>query len=164
MMSRKSGNYPQVSISFLLSQLGSHAAQCFAMELSAIGLRVQDAGLLRMLDAKPGMTQTEIADLFGVLPSRLVVLIDGLEEAGLVRRQRGAADRRKMHIHLTSKGADAAAKVAQLTRSMERQLFRALSEDECRRLEALLRKLAADQGLLPGIHPAFPKIVGEEQA
>ena len=155
---------PQVSLSFLMSQFGSHAAQCFARELSPTGLRVQDAGLLRMLAARPGMTQIEIAETFGVLPSRLVVLIDGLEDRGLVSRQRDASDRRKVRVFLTAKGSDVAETVVELTRSMERRLFRALDEDESRLLEALLRKLAADQELQPGVHPAFPKIIDGEQA
>jgi DNA-binding MarR family transcriptional regulator len=159
---KKPGSAPHVSLSFLVSQLGSHAAQCFARELTVLGLHVQDAGLLRMLGSRPGMTQTEIAELFGVLPSRLVVLIDRLEKANLVHRQRDTSDRRRTHIHLTSQGADAAVKIARLTRAMEKQMFGALSEDESRRLEALLRKVAADQELLPGVHPAFPQLAGEE--
>jgi DNA-binding MarR family transcriptional regulator len=154
---------PQVSLSFLASQFGAHAAHTFAVELATIGLRVQDAGLLRMLGARPGMTQIEIAETFGVLPSRLVALIDGLEAKGLVRRQRDTADRRKVRVSLTPQGSEAAAKVATLTQSMERRLFQALSDDEQRLFDQLLRKLAADQGLQPGVHPAFPTILDERQ-
>jgi DNA-binding MarR family transcriptional regulator len=153
---------PQISLSFLASQFGSHAAQCFAKELSVIGLRVQDAGLLRMLGANPGMAQIEIADTLRVLPSRLVVLIDGLESLGLLSRQRDASDRRKVRVFLTAKGSDVAGTVAELTRSMESRLFRALDKDENHLLEVLLRKLAVDQGLRPGVHPAFPEILGGE--
>ena len=154
---------PQVSLSFLVSQFGTHAAHCFESELSAIGLRVQDAGLIRMLGAKPGMTQIEIAETFGVLPSRLVVLIDGLEYLGLVERKRDISDRRKVRVFLTSKGKKAAGTIVELTKSMDSRLFRALGEKESRQLGVLLRKLAADQGLQPGVHPAFPKIIGGEQ-
>jgi DNA-binding MarR family transcriptional regulator len=154
---------PRVTLSFLLSQLGGHAAQCFAGELAVMGLRVQDAGLLRMLGAKPGMTQIEIAETFAVLPSRLVVLIDALEDRGLVRRKRDVADRRKIHVSLTPKGTDVANAVAKLTKSMEHELFRALDDDEKRSLEELLRKVVVDQGLLPGVHPAFAKNVEGER-
>ena len=153
---------PPVSLSFLLSQFGAHAAQAFARELMTIGLRVQDAGVLRMLAANPGMVQIEIAQTLHVLPSRLVILIDGLEGRGLLSRQRDAADRRRLRAFLTPMGVEAAQSVAQLTRSMESRLFQALSDAEGLQLEALLRKLAADQGLRPGVHPAFPEVLGGE--
>ena len=74
------------------------------------------------------------------------------------------SDRRNVRVFLTPKGSEIAAAVATLTRAMESRAFRALDEDESRRLEALLRKLAADQGLRPGVHLAFPEILGGEPA
>jgi DNA-binding MarR family transcriptional regulator len=151
---------PKISLSFLLSQFGSHATLCFEKKLSATGLRVQDAGLLRMLAARPGLTQIEIAEIFGVLPSRLVVIIDRLEEMAAVTRRRDTDDRRKVRIYLTAKGGDLAATIAKLTKSMDRHLFRALDEKERRQLEALVKRLIADQGLRAGVHPAFSKVIG----
>jgi DNA-binding MarR family transcriptional regulator len=154
---------PEISLSFVLSQFGSHTAQCFEKKLTATGLRVQDAGLVRMLAARPGLTQIEVAEIFGVLPSRLVVIIDRLEQLNAVTRRRDTDDRRKVRIYLTAKGGDLAATIAKLTQSMERHLFRALDEKEKRQLEALVKRLAVDQGLRAGVHPAFSKIIeGEE--
>jgi hypothetical protein len=94
--------------------------------------------------------------------SHLVVLIDGLESLGLLSRQRDASDRRKVRVFLTATGSDVAGMAAELTRSMENRLFRALDKDENHLLGALLRKLAVDQGLRPGVHPAFPENLGGE--
>ena len=69
---------PQVGLAFLLSQVGAHAAACFGERLALIGITPQHAGLLRMLDTNPGMTQQSIAQLFGIFPSRLVALVDEL--------------------------------------------------------------------------------------
>jgi DNA-binding MarR family transcriptional regulator len=151
---------PKVTLSFLVSQLGAHAAQLFALALEPLGLKPQDAGLLRTLEANPGLTQIEISALFGVLPSRLVLLIDGLEAKGLVERRRDDADRRLIRLYPTAAGAAAARRVAALTLAMESELFRALPPDAQRALGATLQQVIDDQGLRAGIHPAFQQVTG----
>lgn len=151
---------PGVSLSFLLSQLGTHAAQTFAGVLEPLGLRVQDAGLLRMLSVRPGVTQVELSETFGILPSRMVVLLDGLEAAGLVERARDASDRRRMRVQLSAKGSETAKAIAAMTAEMDQGLFRALAAHERAELERLLRKLIQDQSLQAGVHPAFRSLAG----
>jgi len=146
---------PPVSLSFLVSQFGAHAAQSFARALRALDLRPQDAGLLRMLSVRPGMTQVETSETFGVLPSRLVALLDALETRGLVRRARDAEDRRKVRLFLTDDGRKAARAIAALTEAMDEGLFRALGKDQRAMLAGLLSKLVEAQGLQPGVHPAY---------
>ncbi len=153
---------PTVSLSFLVSQFGAHAAQAFARALEPLGLRVQDAGLIRMLSVRPGMTQVELSDLFGVLPSRMVALLDGLEGRGLVERARDPADRRRMRVALSAQGRKTARALADLTAAMDADLFRGLSAAERDTLEALLGKLAGTQGLRAGVHPAYRTLAREE--
>jgi DNA-binding MarR family transcriptional regulator len=152
----------RVSLSFLVSQLGSSAAQRFGQTLETIGLRYQDAGLLRLLTARPGMTQTEISEIFGVLPSRLVVLLDGLEDKKLLERRRDGVDRRLTRVFATAAGEQATQHVAELTRVMEKDLFRILTLEEQSALEGLLLKIIDDQKLAVGVHPAFRQIVEGE--
>jgi DNA-binding MarR family transcriptional regulator len=74
------------SPAFLLAQVGSHG------------------GIVRILEATPGLTQQALANALGSLPSRLVALVDELEAKGLLERQSDDWDRRRYSLRLTEKG------------------------------------------------------------
>ena len=114
-----------------------------------------------MLTAQPGMTQIEVSEKFGVLPSRLVVLLDNLERRQLIERRRDTTDRRLIHVFPTAEGTKAGKVIVEITRALEAKLFSALSETEQRALEATLQKVIDDQQLQAGVHPAFRKLDGE---
>src|SRR6266487_3979028 len=91
---------PPVGVAFLLSQIGAHAASSFEERLVTMELKPHDAGLLRMLGSNPGLSQQELCDIFGIFPSRLVVLLDQLEARRLIERRDNSADRRGHRVHL----------------------------------------------------------------
>src|ERR1700759_426204 len=88
-------------IGFLLSQLGSHAAEVFAAQLKELGITPSEAGVIRVIARTPDVTQRELADRLGAAQSRVVALIDGLERKGLATRTRSTTDRRVQHLDLT---------------------------------------------------------------
>ncbi|MFD4871420.1 MarR family winged helix-turn-helix transcriptional regulator, partial [Streptomyces sp. NPDC058412] len=89
---------------FLLAQIGAHAAGRFAERVAALGLTPADVGLLRMVAGQPGRSQRALAEDLGVVPSRVVALIDVLEDKRLVERRRSVEDRRNHELHLTPEG------------------------------------------------------------
>src|SRR5262245_66164153 len=91
---------PKVGVAFLLSQVGAHAADAFEERLATMELKPHHAGLLRMLGANAGLSQQELSDLFGVFPSRLVILLDQLMARGLIERRDHQTDRRSYRKHL----------------------------------------------------------------
>src|SRR5258708_26404760 len=108
--SRQSGSGTESSAArprgaaFLLSQVGAHAAARFADLLGGLGVAPADVGLLRMIATQPGRSQQSLAEELGVVPSRVVALVDGLERKGLIERRRNARDRRNHALHLTPEG------------------------------------------------------------
>jgi len=52
----------------------------------------------------PGISQQALAGHLGVLPSRMVLLLDGLEQKRLVERISSPDDRRNYALHLTPRG------------------------------------------------------------
>ena len=90
----KTGTPHPRSAAFLLAQLGAHAAEKFAERLSALGLRPAHAGTLRIINASSGISQQALSSMLGLPPSRLVLLVDELEERGLVERRNSSEDRR----------------------------------------------------------------------
>ncbi|MFJ6215943.1 MarR family winged helix-turn-helix transcriptional regulator [Streptomyces sp. NPDC092296] len=140
---------------FLLAQLGAHAAGLFAERASAIGLTPAQAGLLRLLARTPGRSQRQLADDLGMPPSRFVPFADELEERGLIERRRNPTDRRLYALHLTEGGSELLARLREVAQAHEQQVCQALAPDEHQQLTALLRRIAAQQGLSAGVHPGY---------
>ena len=140
---------------FLLAQVGAHAASRFAERLQPIGLSPAHAGILRILEAAPAITQQALASALGSPPSRLVALVDELESKGLIERQANETDRRRYALCLTAKGKSALHTIGSLVREHQNALLAALSEDERKQLTALLMRIAEQQGLRKGVHPGY---------
>jgi DNA-binding MarR family transcriptional regulator len=146
---------PPVTVAFLLAQIGTHAATGFGERLEPLKLTRPHAGILGIVGAAEGLTQQALGERLGILPSRLVVLIDDLEARGLVERRDSAEDRRRYALHLTTKGRQATETLARLAQEHEAAVCRALDPAEREQLRSLLTKVAEDQGLVPGVHPGF---------
>ena len=148
---------PASGVAFLLVQLGFHIAGRFGERLKPLGLEQRQAGMLVRLAENDGRSQQAIAELMGLNPTRMVFLTDELEKLGLVERRRNPADRRSHALYLTEAGTAMLARVREVTRAHEAAITAGLSSAERDQLTALLRRLAAGQGLagqgLPGIPP-----------
>src|SRR5580692_12929007 len=90
--------------SFLLAQIGAHAAAGFAKRIADLDLTPAQAGLLRLVATQPGQSQQELARQLRTPPSRVVLLVDHLEERGLIERRRNPDDRRHHALYLTAEG------------------------------------------------------------
>jgi DNA-binding MarR family transcriptional regulator len=143
---------------FLLAQLGAHAASAFADRLRPLGLRPPEAGVLRRLARSPGESQRALADALGMHAPRLVALIDDLEARGLLERRRDPHDRRNYAISLTAAGRQTMRQISLVAKQHEQALTAALEEQEREELASLLRRIAEEQGLTPGVHPGFRRI------
>ena len=142
-------------VAFLLAQVGAHAAARFAERLAPLGLAPQHAGILRLVAFDAGLSQRALGERLGVLPSRLVALVDELEGKGLVERRDHPEDRRSYALHLTEAGRDRLADIGRIARDHGDSLCSALDEGERRQLAILLSRIADQQRLAPGIHPGF---------
>jgi DNA-binding MarR family transcriptional regulator len=140
---------------FLLAQLGAHAAGRFAGRLKALDLTPAQAGLLRLIAWQPGRSQQDIARTLGTPPSRLVLLLDSLEERGLIERRRNPDDRRHHALYLTSAGTGFMKELASVGAAHEDDICAGLGTDERAQLSELLERIAAGQGLTTGVHPGY---------
>jgi DNA-binding MarR family transcriptional regulator len=143
---------------FLLVQLGSHAARRFAETLAPSGLEPRHYGMLRRLAANEGRSQQALGELLGLNPTRMVFLVDDLENHGFVERRRNPADRRSYALYLTAAGRKALKRAETATRHHAAGIGSSLSAAERRQLTRLLRRVAVEQGIgdqsLPG--PPLP--------
>ncbi|TMB33166.1 MAG: MarR family transcriptional regulator [Deltaproteobacteria bacterium] len=147
------------STAFLLAQVGAHAAARFAGRLAALDLSPAHAGTLRVIEQNAGISQQALSSVLGMVPSRLVVLVDELEERGLVERRDAPDDRRTHALHLTRKGAETFEAVGRIARAHDDDVCAPLGADEREVLGAMLRRIADHEGLTPGVHPGFSRPV-----
>jgi DNA-binding MarR family transcriptional regulator len=143
---------------FLLAQLGAHAADRFAERIAHLGITPAHAGILRFVARIPGSNQQSLAKFLGVLPSRMVLLIDELAKKGLVERRRSTRDRRHSELVLTHKGKRTLGKLSKIAITHEAALCGALTPQEREILARLGRKIVAHQGLTPDVHPGYRKL------
>jgi len=104
-------------------------------------LTVTQFGVLEALHHLGPRCAGELAGKILKSAGNLTLVLDNLEKAGYVRRERGPDDRRFVTIHLTEKGRSYIAEVfPQVAASITRELS-VLSRDEQATLGALCRKL-----------------------
>lgn len=143
---------------FLLAQVGAHAAARFGELLEPLGLTPAHVGLLRVVGRSSGASQQEVAELLGMFPSRLVGLVDELQERGLIERAASPHDRRINVLLLTDAGERTLTGVGRIARAHQDRLLGALDSQERATLASLLGRIAQDQGLTPGVHPGFARM------
>jgi DNA-binding MarR family transcriptional regulator len=145
------------ALGLLLSQLGTHAALSFGRKIAGFGISPPHFGILRWINANEGKNQRELASHLGVVPSRLVVLLDELETKGLMARERSAQDRRNQQLQLTRKGSRVLEEVERIATAHDADLGSSLTALERETLIELCAKLAAHRGLIPHGHPGYGK-------
>ncbi|MDQ1374155.1 MAG: hypothetical protein QOJ09_1493 [Actinomycetota bacterium] len=144
------------SIGFLISKLGVTTAHAFAETLAPLGIDPRHFGILRIIAMSDGPSQQRLGEALAVPASRMVALIDDVEERGLVERRRNPNDRRAHAIHLTAKGRKLYDRAVEKAGAFEEKLFAGLSEAERTQLLELLRRVAMSQTGVPvGSHPGL---------
>ena len=146
---------PPAGGAFLLAQLGAHATARYAERIAGLDLTPAQTGLLRLVAQEPGRSQQDLATLLGVVPSKIVGLVDSLESLRLVERRRSTTDRRNYALHLTDHGRATMADLRTVAMEHDRDITAALNDEERARLVELLQRVADQQGLRPGVHPGY---------
>jgi len=99
-------------------------------------------GVLVVVDANPGLSQTQLGNALGIDRSTVVAVIDRLEARGLVSRRVSSNDRRLHALHLTEEGRATLQRLTDRVRAHEHAIARGLSAAEQAHLVELLRRVA----------------------
>jgi DNA-binding MarR family transcriptional regulator len=143
------------SVGFLISQLGFFSSRRFTEALEPLGIGPRDFLLMRFVDASDGQSQHALAERLGIPPSRMVALVDRLEEMGLVERRADPEDRRVRGLFLTRKGRSLLEKAGKIAIDYETQLCAGINREEREQLIDLLQRLQVTQTDLRGVHPGM---------
>ena len=103
------------------------------------------AGFLILIDANPGITQSQLAPILDIETPSLVRSISRLSELGLIEKQTDENDRRSSHLFLTANGKDAVKNYKAYLKQREAYFAEALTPEEVDTLQTLLKKMLAHQ-------------------
>lgn len=157
---RIDGDRAPSTLAFLLSQVGIHASRRFAERIAEVDLNPPLFRVLNLVDAAEGRSQQAIGQAIEVPASRMVALVDELEQRGLVERRPDPADRRVRALYLTKKGRQALTRGRKIAKRHEEELTRGLGEADRKRLLDLLQKMVDEQALGRGVHPGLSGAAG----
>lgn len=101
-------------------------------------------GTLVIIDANPGVKQSELAAAIQLDRSSVVSLIDRMEREGYVKRTRVESDRRANALSLTREGVKLLSVIKPLVKRHEQRLLKRLSANERSQLTLLLGRLLAE--------------------
>jgi DNA-binding MarR family transcriptional regulator len=155
MSDRINGDRAPSTLAFLLSQVGIHASRQFAEKIAAVDLNPPLFRVLNLVDAAEGQSQQAIGAAIDVPASRMVALVDQLEQRGLVERRPNPGDRRVRALFLTRKGRSALARGRAITAEHEEALTRGMNSADRKRLVGLLQKIVDEQAIGKGVHPGL---------
>jgi DNA-binding MarR family transcriptional regulator len=111
-----------------------------AETLNSIGLTPAVFALLNVLGAREGAIQQQLSSDMGIDPSAMVKLINELETAGLVKRQRRPGDRRAWEVSITLKGRRTLERARRRVTQVEDEVLGGLTAGDRRQLLILLRR------------------------
>lgn len=139
-----------LSLGLLSDVLGYHVAQAAVTTVDMFerhigqpfGLRKVEYSLLLLLLANGPLTPKRLGQALALSGPKLTLLLDRLQERGLLRRERSATDGRSQNIVLTEPGRSLTQAAGSAAAPMERELDDRLSRAERLMLIELLRKVA----------------------
>ncbi len=115
--------------------------QDFARAMDGMALTPGQFGVLALIQANSGLSQSALGQAMGVDRSTVVAVIDKLEARGLVQRTAAANDRRSNALRLSAEGMKRFAAALKRVYGHEKQITKRLSAAERTQLLNLLRRI-----------------------
>ena len=113
----------------------------FAAELKDFDVSPGRFGVLVLISANPGMTQSLLAEATQLDRSTMVAVIDQLESRGLVERRASPTDRRSNALVLTAEGEKLLRQLKRRVKQHEARIAAALTQAESDTLVKLLSRI-----------------------
>jgi MarR family transcriptional regulator, temperature-dependent positive regulator of motility len=112
-----------------------------------LGVKLKEFVTLTYLRESTKATQQKLAKTLMLDPNNTVILLNGLEENGLVERTRDPEDRRRHIVAITAKGQRALEKAERELETVEDAVLGNLNQNERDELRELLAKALEDHSL-----------------
>lgn len=130
------------SPSHLLHRALQLALDVYAEEVGPAGLTQRQYAVLAAVEAREGLTQTDLVRITGIDRSTLADMAQRMIAKGLLVRERSPDDARANAVHLSDQGRAALAETSPKVAAADARLLRLLSSGKREGFLALLRDLA----------------------
>jgi len=94
---------PRLSSGYLVRDAHRAFQRLLERRIAPYGVTRGQWYFLRVLWTADGLSQRELSARVGMMEPTTVIALRGMERSGLIRRRRGADDRRKVRVFLTAK-------------------------------------------------------------
>jgi DNA-binding MarR family transcriptional regulator len=112
-----------------------------------IGIRIKEFVALVYLRESGKAAQAKLAETMMMDANNCVILLNGLEEGGLIQRTRDPEDRRRHIVEITAKGQKALENAERKLETLEDEVLGNLDTSERDQLRDLLAKALEDHSL-----------------
>jgi DNA-binding MarR family transcriptional regulator len=126
-------------LGYFVRRLQVWVFQDFIRRLASVDVRPAQYSVLAVIEANPGLSQSDIAEVLGIERARLVRMLDRLDRRGLTERRSSPKDRRSHALYLTREGQRLLKRVKTLAAEHEAQLAVKLGPAKHQMLIDLLR-------------------------
>lgn len=107
---------------------------------NAVGLKIRELRVLRLLHDMPGSTPTELLENLELDKTLLSKNLAALEQRGLITRTVDERDNRRQCLHLSKRGEEAWLVAETIGHNLEKDMFADLSDEEWTQLQNLLER------------------------
>lgn len=120
---------------------------------------------LALIIANPGISQNELASQVRTDKSRIVSIVDALEQGGLAKRVQSSVDRRRRALHATPRGHALLDGLIAEVKAAEQRLLSMVPAEDLEALDAILGRIlhscttgVLELGDLEGLHSNMPYV------
>jgi DNA-binding MarR family transcriptional regulator len=139
---RKARHPLEIYLGYQLRRAATHMQADLAMRISDLGLTMVEMSTLLVIEANPGVTQSEIGRMIAIKRANMAPLAAGLQAKGLITST--PVDKRSNGLNLTAKGAEIVAAIHLRVEENENLLFRRFTPKERAGLVAQVRRIWAE--------------------
>lgn len=128
-------------LGYLLRRAQMLAYADFIAELQGLDLSPGQFGVLTVIEANPGLRQSEVSSALGIQKTNFVAVVNEFERRGLAVRRPASGDRRSYALYLTEKGKALLRRARAAQARHEARLVEPIGEQGRAQLISLLGKL-----------------------
>ena len=117
----------------------------FENSMGGVQITPGQFGVITLIAANPGLTQSALARAVGIERSTMVAVIDVLESRSLVERRPSPVDRRSYALVLSAGGSDMLEQLKPMVLEHEKRVTANLDSEERSQLLRILSKLTQER-------------------
>ena len=149
-------------IGYSITDVGRLLRTVFERRVRAFGLTRAQWLVIARVRRRPGMSQSEVADLLEIEKASAGRLIDRMEAKGWLQRRDDVSDRRINRLHLTPEGERLHAAIWPIAEATVDTALGDLSAEERRQLTGLMTRVKAKLQALAERDPAVAANASDE--